>query len=271
MTPRRTNQAFTLTELLVVIGVIGILASLILSALASAKSKARQSYCAHNVGQLGLALQEFVTDYHVYPRLVSQTEEDRTGEHSTGWGTALEKVMVPSFDPLKPDPANRTRMTSGVWLCPSAPRPADWPEQYGYPSYGYNGRGMGEDEQMLGLATAWFGPGHVNDSVIVSPSDMLAIGDAFQGAFENGILLDGGGLNRGSGAVPNQRLYGGFVNVNECTKRAYSRHSGKANMVFCDGHTAALTLNSLFIDTSDASLERWNRDHQPHRDLLSNK
>jgi len=48
-----------------------------------------------------------------------------------------------------------------------------------------------------------------------------------------------------------------------------SRHQGKANVVFCDGHVESPTLAFLFEDTSDAALSRWNRDHQPHREKLS--
>jgi prepilin-type processing-associated H-X9-DG protein len=47
-----------------------------------------------------------------------------------------------------------------------------------------------------------------------------------------------------------------------------SRHQGKANVVFCDGHVESPTLKFLFEDTADAALSRWNRDHLPHRDRL---
>ena len=50
--------------------------------------------------------------------------------------------------------------------------------------------------------------------------------------------------------------------------RASSRHQGKANVVFCDGHVESPTLKFLFADTSDEALRRWNRDHLPHREKL---
>jgi prepilin-type N-terminal cleavage/methylation domain-containing protein len=49
------KRAFTLMELLVVIAIIAILAALLLSALSSAKLKARQIQCLNNVKQLSLA------------------------------------------------------------------------------------------------------------------------------------------------------------------------------------------------------------------------
>src|ERR1043165_6379414 len=67
-TPSKPKRAaFTLIELLVVIAVIAILASLLLPALARAKSSAASAGCRSNLHQLGLALTMYVEDQKVYP------------------------------------------------------------------------------------------------------------------------------------------------------------------------------------------------------------
>ena len=62
-----SGKGFSLVELLVVIAILSLLVAMILPALLNAKRKAQRAYCAHNVGQLGVALQGFVSDSHAYP------------------------------------------------------------------------------------------------------------------------------------------------------------------------------------------------------------
>jgi prepilin-type N-terminal cleavage/methylation domain-containing protein len=60
---RKSRQAFSLVELLVVMAIIGILAALLLPVLAAAKERALRSQCVNNLKQLGEATQMYADDH----------------------------------------------------------------------------------------------------------------------------------------------------------------------------------------------------------------
>jgi len=112
------SVGFTLIELLVVIAIIAILAGLLLPALSRTKEKARQTLCASNQHQMGLA-------YHMY---VDDNNDSYPAQR--GWGAAggrrgtysLDAAVGESFG-INVDPTNRplNRYVSAVetWRCPS--------------------------------------------------------------------------------------------------------------------------------------------------------
>jgi prepilin-type processing-associated H-X9-DG protein/prepilin-type N-terminal cleavage/methylation domain-containing protein len=254
------TSAFTMVELLVVIAIIGILAALLLTVVSQAKGRAQRIQCANNVRQLGLLLQASVTANNVYPLTVNAKQND--GGHY--WMQVLQynELSDPKSSNLK------VWLTQGVWRCPAANTSPPWPTNRLYMSYGYNGMGLSAKTDTNGLGLGGLLslnspktiPSRVRESEVVSPSEMMAIGDGLMGG--NGIIQDGEMLMWRTYSVTNEDYTGS-------TKRSYARHQGKANVVFCDGHVESPTLKFLFADTSDDALCRWNRDHQPHRERLA--
>lgn len=67
MKRKSDNSGFTLIELLVVIAIIGILSSVVLASLNSARAKARDASRAASMKQVSLALETYFQDTGAYP------------------------------------------------------------------------------------------------------------------------------------------------------------------------------------------------------------
>lgn len=296
--PPNVGIAFTLIELLVVIGVIAILASLLLPALAKAKAKADGIACRNNLRQMGIGWGMYLSDYRDYPpQEVWHATPDINNTHvwpdDIGfWHTQLGRYIGAQWPKQASGnyyPDTPGAQPSGVFVCPGYLR---FPKVLFTGTYAFNQSGLAADIQIvsgwaldrgLGLGGQVIGPGaaHTEDgtayvatpeTAVRVPSDMISVGDVSlstlnsmeakprSGQWDGPVILNGDGNTLADG-INGTNFWPVMLQL------VQRRHSGRFNLLFCDGHSEALRLNQLWDLHSETVMVRWNSDHQPHREL----
>jgi prepilin-type N-terminal cleavage/methylation domain-containing protein/prepilin-type processing-associated H-X9-DG protein len=99
---RPRSSGFTLVEMLVVVAIIGLLASMILPAVQSAREAARRTLCQNNMRQLGLAFHQFHDAYRGFPAIKTDPNDNSgatTTKPARGW--AIDIIPYLEQEPIR--------------------------------------------------------------------------------------------------------------------------------------------------------------------------
>ena len=227
----RRAYAFTLVELLVVIGIVAVLIALLLPALGRARENARRVQCASNLRQLAAAFTAYHTDHRRYP-LASMG----TAEHEADWihwqatRDLRESAIARYLGGMEPalvrcpsdDPENRRPPVGGPWV-----------EQYPY-SYSLNRQWTILRQYATGVRSAAEKILLVDeDEATVDDGDFVTYMSGPFGYYENTLA------NR-----HDARRHAGWRNWTDAVRQDHSRRRDRfdrGNVAFVDGHVDFVT------------------------------
>src|ERR1051325_1043613 len=249
MQARGPRAAFTLIELLIVIAIIAILASLLLPALSRSKAAGLTAKCKNNQRQILPGMRMYSGEYGGFP-------------YAAYIPSDLPKGAAYWFDGVSPMLA-KAKWGEGAFQCPSykgvstegGGNTSGFQAAFG--GYAYNGLG-GPGNALVGLARRGLGDFAstyptmyavaplVKEADVVAPSEMFAIGDSVIRRLSTGQLVG-------------DWIYAGTL-VSPTNLIELARHPGGLNISCVDGHVELQPPAKIFSDTAPYR-HRWNRDN----------
>jgi prepilin-type processing-associated H-X9-DG protein/prepilin-type N-terminal cleavage/methylation domain-containing protein len=264
-----TYRAFTLVELLVVIGIIGVLTGLLMPALSSARQAANMAQCASNLRQLATGWQSYANQnkrVSVPGRLPTLAKANGIYDLDNGlqyrprWYELLGAVNgVYACKNPKAIEDDSWTITNSVFLCPAVP---DWNNSRNYP-YGYNYQFLGNARPRAAAAAGGFlmwvnypvMSSRIKASDTVMAVDCVGTAAGLPESERKGYYADGtkSPSSRGNKAyfVDPPRLtaasdYADAQNRGPAHRSGPDpRHKKKLNAAYCDGHVSLVSPQDL--------------------------
>jgi prepilin-type N-terminal cleavage/methylation domain-containing protein/prepilin-type processing-associated H-X9-DG protein len=242
---KREQSGFTLIELLVVIAIIAILVAILFPVFATAQEKARQTNCASNQKQLGLAFMQYAQDYDSrYPMAVTNTLR-LNSKYWSQFTYGFPATFEPDCDTW-PNAIYPYVKAYGAYYCPST-HPLSSFGNFGSTgsdpiSYVYNGdlQSINEDKinQPTQVILLWGGMGNnaaegreFSDPVLSCPN------------FNTTCAYDPTGNVFGGNGMTDKDMSYGLIG-GESTDTTFFVHGNGDNVLFTDGHVKWMTYNN---------------------------
>ncbi len=269
------KKAFTLLEVLVVIGITGLLVSILLPALHKVRGEGKRIYCMNNLRQMGVAAQAYTHNYDGFYPIAQYTTA--TAERKVGhcWDFSVEQDRVGGGKEVTAGILWDGGTVEEVHQCPSLEGPANSSDTP-YSGYNYNtsyiGHGAGEEVSAEYVGRVEVCQVEIFEGVSVDIEIVMPVKATMVGRPGECALFGDGGYNGGANKfMRSPWSWAGDTNIGRRAAGAQSyRHLKMTNVCWADGH--ATSERARFVNSSESvveSIEGFNKKANDKLGFLS--